>query len=65
MFTGVLGLALFAGGVGTLFALRGTPAGPHRLLTSSIIEEIVTLGIVLLVVCGAMLMVYGFVSRLV
>jgi len=62
MLSAVFGLALVAGGVGTLFSLRGTPAGPHRLLKSETIETIVTLAIVLTVVFGVMLLVYGAMS---
>jgi len=62
MFSAILGLALFSCGVGALFSLRGTPAGPHRLLSSPALEEAVTLSIVLLIVFGTMLVVYGFMS---
>jgi hypothetical protein len=62
MLSAVFGLALVAGGVGTLFSLRGTPAGPHRLLKTQTIETIVTLCIVLMVVFGVMLLAYGLIS---
>ena len=64
MFSAILGLALFAGGAGALFSLRGTAAGPHRLLRSAVVEEVVTLSIVLLVVSGSMLLVYGLIGGL-
>jgi hypothetical protein len=65
MFSGVLGLALVVAGAGALYSLRGTPAGPHRLLKSPAVETAVALGIVLLIVFGGMLVVYGFVSALI
>jgi hypothetical protein len=64
MSSAILGLALFAGGAGALFSLRGTRAGPHRLLRSSLVEEVVTLSIVLLVVSGTMLITYGLIGGL-
>ncbi len=62
MFSAVLGVAPFAGGAGALFLFEERPAGPHRLLRSATVEEFVTLTIVLLVVSGSMLMVYGLVA---
>jgi hypothetical protein len=64
MFSAILGFALFAAGTGTLFSLRGTAAGPHPLLRSFALQEAVTLSIVLLVVSGSMLIVYGLIGGL-
>lgn len=64
MFSGMLGLVLVVAGGAALYSLRGTPAGPHRLLKSESLQTTVTLGIVLLIVFGGMLVVYGFVSAL-
>ena len=64
MFSAILGVALFGTGAGTLYALRGNAAGPHRLLTSVAAQETVTLSIVLLIVFGSMLIAYGLVGGL-
>lgn len=62
MFSGIFGLALFVAGAGALFSLRGTAAGPHKLLRSPLVEEFATLAIVLVVVFGVMLIAYGVFS---
>lgn len=64
MFGGVLGLLLLATGAGALYSLRGDAAGPHALLKSESLQTAVTLGIVLLIVFGVVLLTYGFMSFL-
>ena len=63
MLFAVMGTAISVLGIWLIFALRPTETGPHRALMWPMADMLVPVGVVMLMILGPMLVVYGLVGN--